>query len=90
MAQIGLAAKENPQTPRRLVTLEPGGQANALLRIVDAQNYPPRRCGLKQASYLLVYPPNQTTPVYVGYQIAGCTKPISLLTIDVVKRGSGG
>jgi Protein of unknown function (DUF4232) len=87
--QIGLAAKENPQTPRQLVTLSPGGQASALLRIVDAQNFPPRRCDLRQATDLLVYPPNQTTPVYVGYKAAACSKPVPLLTIDVVKPGSG-
>jgi hypothetical protein len=89
VSQIGLAAKEDPQTPRQLVTLSPGGQASALLRIVDAQNYPPRRCHLAQATYLQVYPPNQTTPVYVGYKAAACTKPVPLLTIDVVKAGSG-
>jgi Domain of unknown function (DUF4232) len=83
--QIGLAAKENPQTPRQLVTLSPGSQASALLRIVDAQNFPPRRCDLQQATYLLVYPPNQTTPVYVGYKAAACSKPVPLLTIDVGK-----
>lgn len=90
VSQIGLAAKENPQTPRRLVTLSPGGQANALLRIVAAQNYPDTRCGLTQAAYLKVYPPNQTTPVYVGYQVAACTKPVGLLTVDAVRPGSGG
>lgn len=89
VSQIGLAAKENPQTPRQLVTLSPGGQASALLRIVDAQNFPPRRCDLRQAMDLLVYPPNQTTPVYVGYKAAACAKPVPLLTVDVVKPGSG-
>lgn len=89
VSQIGLAAKEDPQTPRKLVTLSPGGQASALLRIVDAQNFPPRRCDLQQATDLLIYPPNQTTPVYVGYKAAACSKPVPLLTVDVVKPGSG-
>ena len=90
VSQIGVAAKENPQTPRQLVTLDPGGKASALLRIVDAHNFPQRRCGLEQAAYLLVYPPNQTTPVYVADSVAGCTKPVPLLTVDAVKPGSGG
>jgi Domain of unknown function (DUF4232) len=90
VAQIGLAAKENPQTPRQLVTLRPGTHASALLRIVNAQNYPKRRCGPGPASYLLVYPPNQKTPVYVSYDVMACSKPIPLLTVDVVKPGSGG
>lgn len=90
VGQIGLAAKENPQSHRVLVTLRPGGDASALLRIVEALNFPKRRCGPEQASYLLVYPPNQTTPTYVGYDATGCSKPIPLLTVDVVKPGSGG
>jgi Domain of unknown function (DUF4232) len=90
VSQIGVAAKENPQTPRQLVTLSPGGQASALLRIVTAQNYPQSRCGLKQAAYLQVYPPNQTTPAYVTYHVGGCAKPVPLLTVDAVKAGSGG
>ena len=90
VSQIGLAAKENPRTPRRLVSLKPGGQASALLRIVTAQNFPKSRCGLKQATYLLVYPPNQTTPVYVAYRVAACAKSVPLLTVDAVTAGSGG
>ncbi|MGI9005051.1 MAG: DUF4232 domain-containing protein [Streptosporangiaceae bacterium] len=90
VSQIGLAAKENPQTPRQVVTLSPGGQASALLRIVDAQNFPHRRCGPAQATYLQVYLPNQTTPVYVAVKVAACTKPVPLLTVDAVKPGSGG
>ena len=90
VSQIGLAAKENPATPRQLVTLVPGAQASALLRIVGAQNFPRSRCGLVMAAYLQVYPPNQTTPVYVSYSVAACSKPVQLLTVDVVKPGSGG
>jgi len=88
--QIGLAATENPTTPRRLVTLAPGAVASALLRIVVAQNYPASRCHQVTAKYLQVYPPNQTTPIYVSYISAACSKPIKLLTVDVVKAGSGG
>lgn len=89
VSQIGLAAKENPQQ-RKLVTLNPGGQASALLRIVTAQNFPKSRCGPAQATYLQVYPPNQTTPVYVAYNVVACTKLVPLLTVDVAKPGSGG
>jgi hypothetical protein len=44
VTQIGQAAVENPATPRQLVTLAPGGVANALLRIVRAADYPAARC----------------------------------------------
>jgi hypothetical protein len=87
--QIGVAADENPSTPRRLVTLRPGSSASALLRIVAAQNFPAARCHLVHATYLQVYPPNQTAPSYVGYAAAACSKPVHLLTVDVVKPGTG-
>jgi hypothetical protein len=87
--QIGKAAKENPATPRRLVTLQPQTSANALLRIVNAQNYPASRCDPKNSAYLQVYPPNQTKQVYIRHKTLGCAKPINLMTVDVVKPGSG-
>jgi hypothetical protein len=86
---IGKAAKENPATPRRLVTLQPQTRASALLRIVDAQNYPASECNPKNSTYLQVYPPNQTAPVRIRFKTVGCAKPINLLTVDVVKPGSG-
>jgi hypothetical protein len=87
--QIGKPARENPATPRKLVTLQPQTTANALLRIADAGNYPPATCGPATAHYLQVYPPNQTTPAYIKYKTQACSKPVRLMTVDVVKPGSG-
>ena len=84
---IGKGAQENPATPRRLVTLQPRTSANAVLRIVDAQNYPASKCDPKNSTYLQVYPPNQTVPVRIKHVTVGCAKPINLMTVDVVKRG---
>jgi hypothetical protein len=89
LQQIGKPAKENPATPRKLVTLQPQTSANALLRIVDAGNYPPSTCGPATAHYLQVYPPNQTTPAYIKYKTQACSKPVRLMTVDAVKPGSG-
>jgi hypothetical protein len=89
LQQIGKPAKENPATPRKLVTLQPQTAANALLRIVDAGNYPASTCGPTTAHYLQVYPPNQTTPAYIKYRTQGCSKPVRLMTVDVVRPGSG-
>lgn len=86
---IGKAARENPATPRRLVTLQPQTSASAQLRIVDAQNYPASLCDPKHTTYLQVYPPNQTAPVRIKHRTVGCAKPINLMTVDVVKPGSG-
>ena len=89
LQQIGKPAKENPATPRKLVTLQPQTSANALLRIVDAGNYPASTCGPTTAHYLQVYPPNQTTPAYIRYRTQACSKPVRLMTVDVVRPGSG-
>ena len=88
-SQIGKPAKENPATPRQLVTLQPQTSASALLRIVFAGNYPPSQCHPVTAHYLQVYPPNQTKQAYIAHQTTGCAKPIRLMTVDVVKPGSG-
>ena len=88
--QIGLAAKENPKPPRELVTLAPGATANALLRIVAAGNFPPATCGMVTAHWLVIYPPNQTTPTYLNYTSPTCSKHVQILTVNVVQPGSGG
>jgi Protein of unknown function (DUF4232) len=88
VTQIGAAATENPATPREVVRLAPGAAANAELRIVQAGNYPKSACHPMAATYLQVYPPNQTTPVYVGIHSTGCTKPVRILTVSAVRPGS--
>jgi Domain of unknown function (DUF4232) len=90
VAQVGLAADRNPTPPRELVTLAPGAVANSLLRIVDALNYPASRCGPVTTKWLQVYPPNQTTPIFLAYKTTGCSKPVQVLTVSVVQRGAGG
>jgi Protein of unknown function (DUF4232) len=90
VGQVGLAANENPSPPRKLVTLAPGAKANALLQIVDALNYPTSRCSPVKTTWLTVYPPNQTTPIYLAYKTTGCAKPVRILTVSVVQPGSGG
>ena len=88
--QVGLAAAEDPTTPRKLVTLAPGQVANAVLRIVDALNYPTSRCGPVKTQWLQIYPPNQTIRAFVSYSTTACSKPVRTLTVTTVKPGSGG
>jgi hypothetical protein len=90
VTQIGLAAKESDTAPRTLVTLAPGATGNALLQIADAANYPTAACGPATADYLQIFPPNQTTPIYLAYNTQTCSKPVQTLTIGVVQTGSGG
>jgi uncharacterized protein DUF4232 len=90
VAQVGLAADENPTPPRELVTLAPGQVANALLRIVDALNYPASKCGPVKTQWVQVYPPNQTTPIFLAYKTTACSKQVRILTVSVVQPGAGG
>jgi hypothetical protein len=86
---IGLSAAEDPGTPRQLVTLAPGAVASALLRIVQAADFPSLRCHPTKATYLQIIPPNQMTPIFLPYQATACAKRINILTIDVTKSGPG-
>ncbi|MGW1811755.1 DUF4232 domain-containing protein [Streptomyces sp. NPDC002078] len=87
--QIGPAATRNTTAPRALVTLAPGSTGNALLRITDAGNYPATQCHPTAAQYLQVYPPGQTTPIYVAYNSTSCAGTVGLLSVSAVQAGSG-
>ena len=88
VTQIGRAAREDPSTPRQLVTLAPGAVGNALLTITEA--YASNTCHPEQADYLQIYPPNQTTPAYLGYLTKTCSGPVQTLRIAATRPGSGG
>jgi hypothetical protein len=90
VTQIGMAASRSPQAGPALVTLKPGAVANTLLRITQAQNYPTSKCSPMASTYLQIYPPNQTTPIYLGYKSTGCSATgVNLLTVSVVQSGAG-
>ncbi|MFY9864554.1 MAG: DUF4232 domain-containing protein [Trebonia sp.] len=90
VTQIGMAASRSPQAGPALVTLKPGAVANTLLRITVAQNYPTSKCIPMASTYLQIYPPNQTTPIYLGYKSTGCSATgVKLLTVSVVQSGAG-
>jgi hypothetical protein len=88
--QIGLAATESTTTPRQLVTLAPGTAGHAVLRIVQAGNYPASKCHPVTAHWLRIYPPNQTTAAYLAFTAQACSKPVNILSVSVVQPGSGG
>jgi len=91
VTQIGAAAARSRGSSARLVTLAPGKTANAVLRITQAGNYVASQCVPKAATHLQIYPPNQTTPVYLAYKATACSSSkVNLLTIGVVQPGSGG
>jgi hypothetical protein len=89
-AQIGLAAKRDATAPVKLITLAPGGAANALLQIVDALNFPTATCGPAKATAIHVYPPNQKASVFIPTTSEGCAQPVQTLFIRAVAAGNGG
>jgi hypothetical protein len=89
-AQVGQAASRSTVAGPSTVTLAPGKNANALLRITQALNYPSATCSPTKTTYLQIYPPNQTTPIYLAYSSTGCSSTsVNLLTIGVVQAGAG-
>jgi len=90
VTQVGAAATRSNSVPPKLVTLVAGQSANALLRITQALNYPTSRCSPVNTTYLQIYPPNQTTPIYLAYKSTGCkVTAVKLLTIGVMQLGAG-
>jgi hypothetical protein len=91
VTQVGAAASRSTASAATLVTLGAGKTANALLRITQAGNYPASECDPHPTTYLQIYPPNQTTPIYLGYKSTGCSSSaVNLLSIGVVQPGKGG
>jgi hypothetical protein len=81
-----------PGTPT-VVTLAPGATASAMMHIVQAYFDPSSSCGAVPVSYFEVYPPGQTTAIYVpdkGYVAQACTKPVSYLWVSPVAAGTQG
>jgi hypothetical protein len=90
VTQIGAAASRSTQTAASLVTLAVGATGNTLLRITQAENYPQSTCSPVASTYLQIYPPNQTTPIYLAYKSTGCSSTkVNLLTVSVVQAGAG-
>jgi hypothetical protein len=90
VTDVGQPSSENTATPRQLVTLPPGGFANATLQIADAGNFSASACTQVHADWLVVIPPNQTVPLYISYSSTACQGSAKLLTVTAVQPGNGG
>lgn len=87
--RIGAAASRSPVAPSEVVMLAPGAVAHAQLRIVDVGQVPSAKCGQVTARRLVIYPPDQSTPVSLSYTAPTCSKPVQILTVSVVQPGAG-
>jgi hypothetical protein len=90
VTDVGQPSTEDMSTARELVTLQPGGFANATLRVVDAGNFPPSVCTQVNTTWLAVIPPNQRIPLYIPFKSMGCKGSAKLLSVTAVRPGNGG
>jgi Protein of unknown function (DUF4232) len=89
--QVGAAASRSTATAAAVVTLGAGQSANAVVRIVEAGNYPTTTCKPTATTYLQIFPPGQTTPIYLAYKTTGCaSSSVNLLSVSVMTAGTGG
>ncbi len=72
-AQVGAAATLVNSASASTVTLSPGQSASAVLQIVEAGNYPASSCGMESVAGLRVYPPSQTSAIFIpASSLQGC------------------
>jgi hypothetical protein len=90
-SQIGLPATRYPASKPKLVTLAPGAEANAVLQVVEALNFPNKDCLPVNAHWLKIYPPGDYSPLYLRYSTQACSKANkSNTTVQPIISGSGG
>jgi hypothetical protein len=71
--QLGAPASRVQPDDRRIVRIEPGKQATALLRVTQAGNYG-HSCDLVSADGFRIYVPDQTAAVFVTRKTPACRK----------------
>ncbi len=72
--QLGTAARRNPQTPVRTVTVAPGQTVHAVLQINDVSVFPAATCRPVRAAGLRVFPPNTTQSKVVPFPFRACSR----------------
>ena len=84
--QLGNPAKFDRSTPHDTVVLQPGGTAQAPLKITQALNYPDADCKPQKADGFRVYPPGSTESLFVndGNFTACTTTTVDLLTVGAL------
>lgn len=84
--QLGAAAKLDRSTPHPTVVLQPGGTAQAPLKVTNAHNYSDADCQPKPADGFRVYPPGSTGSLFVkDADVTACaSESITLLTVGAL------
>jgi hypothetical protein len=88
--QLGSAAGRDPEHSAATVRIAAHATAHAVLRIVDASNYPSSTCSQRTAAGLRVYPPGQTAAKAVPYPFLACSRSgPGYLSVEAVQAGIG-
>jgi hypothetical protein len=72
---VGAPAQRDSFGTAGTVIVAPDGVAKAILIEVNSLNYPPDSCQLTQVDGLRIYPPNQTTALFVPQSTKACANP---------------
>jgi hypothetical protein len=70
--QVGHSAGRETPATGHTITLTKDASAQAVLRIVDAENYPASTCHIAMAAGLRVYPPGQKRSRIVPFPFQAC------------------
>jgi hypothetical protein len=89
VAQVGQPAARSPQATPIKLTLIPGAHAYAVVQVGDAHNWPSGTCEPTTTSYLRIYPPNNSSLLYVPYSSTGCRGDVVTLHVEAVQPGTG-
>jgi hypothetical protein len=90
-AQIGAAATRDRSVAAKVVTLAPGQRGSFTLRVVNAGTLPDASCHPVSASWLKIFPPENTAALYVGYTARACAgTATAILSTRAVTEGTGG
>lgn len=89
LAQVGLAAPVSGFSTLHAFSLNPGQEGNSLLQIRNASNYPKAACDPVHTRYLVIAVPLDIGFVKLRFDATACAKPIQILSISPLERGSG-
>ena len=87
---LGEPAAEDPGKKKTITLAAAGGQANALLRIPDAGNFPPSSCHKATSTQIRVYPPGEKVSLFLAGKTTVCTTAAGRTGIGPMLAGNGG
>jgi hypothetical protein len=87
--QLGKAAKREPG-PIKTIKLASGESAYATLQLPNPGNFDPSLCNQTTANRLRVYPPDETTPLFIKDKAQICTTAAGRTHIRPLTSAGGG